>query len=58
MQMKRQLSDRRDAAQLREEAEGCHRAGFDTFADILWQEAEVREFRAERARRRAQRDED
>lgn len=58
MQMKRQLADRRTAAQLREEAEECHRAGFDGFADLLWQESEMREAREERARRRRDREED
>ena len=58
MQMKRQLSDRRSADQLRDEAEECHRAGFDMFADLLWQEGEVREAREDRARRRRDREED
>lgn len=58
MQMKRQLTDRRSAAQLRADAEECHRAGFQCIADVLWAESEAQEAREERRRRRAGWDED
>jgi hypothetical protein len=48
MQLKRQLTDRRSAAQLRTEAQEQEDAGFRVFANLLWDAAAIAQRREDR----------
>jgi hypothetical protein len=45
MQLKNQLTERRSAEVLRASAQELYNSGYQTMADIMWQEAELQEKR-------------